>query len=51
MSFNDTCDTILAQAEKSQEDGLVHIVTKEYQNKETPGQVDTIDWFDWLRVK
>jgi hypothetical protein len=51
LSFNDTCDSILGQAEKAQQDGLVHIVSKDFSNKETPKQIDTIDWFDWLRGK
>ncbi|WP_298866053.1 hypothetical protein [uncultured Gimesia sp.] len=51
LSFNDTCDSILRQAEKAQQDGLVHIVSKEFSNKETPKQIDTIEWFDWLRQK
>jgi hypothetical protein len=51
LSFNDTCDSILRQAEKAQQDGLVHIVSMEFRNKETPSQIETIDWFDWLRRK
>ncbi len=51
LSFNDTCDSILGQAENAQRDGLVHIISKEFSNRETPKQIDTIDWFDWLRRK
>lgn len=51
LSFNDSCDLILAQAEKAQRDGLIRIDIEEYPNKETPKQISTIDWFDWLRDK
>ncbi|MCA8992176.1 MAG: hypothetical protein KDA88_09375 [Planctomycetaceae bacterium] len=49
LSFNDTCDSILRQAAQAQQNGLVHIVSKEFANKETPEQIETIDWYDWLR--
>ncbi|MCA9032936.1 MAG: hypothetical protein KDA66_19110 [Planctomycetaceae bacterium] len=49
LSFNETCDSILNQATQAQQDGLVHIVSKEFANKETPKQIETIDWYDWLR--
>ncbi len=48
LSFNDACDSILSQAETAQQKGLVQISTKEFSCKETPIQIETIDWFDWL---
>jgi len=48
LSFNDACDSILAQAETAQQKGLLQISTKEFAGKETPPQIETVDWFDWL---
>lgn len=48
LSFNDTCDLILRQAEQARQNGLVQFYSKEYPSRETPKQIDTIAWFDWL---
>lgn len=49
LSFNDACDSVLSQADEAQKDGLVRVTTRVFANRKTPKQVDTIDWFDWLR--
>ena len=49
LSFDNSCDIILNQALSAENKGLVSVRTAEYPGKETPMQLATIDWFDWLR--
>jgi len=50
LSFNDSCDEIVRQAVEAEKSSLVKVETKSYTGRETPKQVNTIDWFDWLRL-
>ena len=49
LSFNDTCDTILRQAVKAEDDGLVAVISRTFPNVQTC-EIDAIDWYDWLRT-
>ena len=49
LAFNDSCDEVIRQAKSAEALGVVRVLTRDYTGTETPKQMETIDWFDWLR--
>lgn len=48
VSFNDSCDTILAHAREAEREGIISLSVREYPGRESPGRLEDIKWFEWL---